>query len=307
MKIKRLLKKTLFWFIAFFITIAAAVYQRMTGPTHPLDIKFSDQTETYKFSLPRSHGGETDCPVEITVPERYSGEIIFRRFPTGDQWDSIRLHRINDHLIAFLPLQPPAGKLEYHVELFENGIPVDLGLKENTVIRFRGSVPGWALIPHVLFMFLAMLWSNATGLQAAAKLESYRRNALITAILFIIGGLILGPVVQKYAFGAYWTGWPLGEDLTDNKVLASVILWIAAIVFDRKKERRWLIIAAALFLFAIYMIPHSMRGSELDFDTGEVITGTLFLLIICRKRVDGLLVKSTMLSYFRSIKRFDQQ
>lgn len=78
---------------------------------------------------------------------------------------------------------------------------------------------------------------------------------------------------------------PVGEDLTDNKVLASVIIWIAAIMLNRRKERKWMIIVAALFLFAIYMIPHSMRGSELDFETGQVITGTATLFVIQLKNV----------------------
>jgi hypothetical protein len=283
MKIKILIKKTLFWALAFLITIGAAVYQRMTGPTHPLDVRISVDTENYKFSLPRSHGDETDCLVEIALPDHFSGEIVYRRFPTNDSWDTIRLHRIDNNLVAFLPRQPPAGKLEYHVHLRKNGTDIDLGLEKNIVIRFKGSVPNWALIPHVLFMFLAMLWSNATGLQAAANIKSYRRNALVTLILLVIGGLILGPIVQKYAFGAYWTGWPFGEDLTDNKVLASVIIWITAIVLNRKKERRWMIIVAALFLFAIYMIPHSMRGSELDFETGQVITGITALFVMQKR------------------------
>jgi hypothetical protein len=285
MKVKNLIKKTLFWFLAFLITIGAAVYQRMTGPTHPLDVKFSIDSESYKFSLPRSHGEETDCLVEITLPDNYSGEVVYRRFPTNETWDTIRLHRIDNNLVAFLPQQPPAGKLEYHLNLRKNGTEIDLGQKENIVIRFKGSVPNWALFPHVLFMFLAMLWSNATGLQAAANIKTYRRNAMVTVILFVIGGLILGPIVQKYAFGAYWTGWPFGEDLTDNKVLASVIIWIAAIILNRNKERKWMIIVAALFLFAIYMIPHSMRGSELDFETGQVITGITTLLLIRKSRI----------------------
>lgn len=284
-KIKLLLKKTLFWVIAFVITIAASVYQRMTGPTYPIDIEVESSGQTYDFELPRSHGGVTDCPVELKLPESFSGALIFRRFPTKESWDTIKLHRVDEHLIAFLPHQPPAGKLEYHLLLQENGREIDLGLKENIVVRFKGDVPAWALMPHVFFMFLAMLWSNATGIQAAANIDSYKRNALITVILFVIGGLILGPIVQKYAFGAYWTGWPFGEDLTDNKVLVSVLIWIAALLLNRKKERRWMVIVAALFLFAIYMIPHSMRGSELDYESGEVVTGILLLPLIQARKV----------------------
>jgi len=277
---KILIKKTIFWIVAFAITLGAAVYQRLTGPTYPIDVEVTSGNEAWSFELPRSHGGETDCPVEITLPPEFSADLIYRRYPTNDSWDTIRMQRIGEHLMASLPNQPPAGKLEYHLEFYEDGRPVPPVLKENVVIRFKGEVPNGALIPHVILMFLAMLWSNATGLQAAVGISSYKRNALITTILFIAGGLILGPVVQKYAFGAFWTGWPLGEDLTDNKVLASVIVWITAVWLNRKKDRPWLVIAAALFLFAIYMIPHSSRGSELDYTTGEVITGTLLPLAL---------------------------
>ncbi len=83
--------------------------------------------------------------------------------------------------------------------------------------------------------------------------------------------MILGPIVQKYAFDAYWTGWPFGQDLTDNKTLAAFVLWVAAyfqVKFNPKK-RGW-VIAAAVLLLAVYLIPHSMFGSEIDF-TQETI------------------------------------
>jgi hypothetical protein len=64
-----------------------------------------------------------------------------------------------------------------------------------------------------------------------------------------------------------------------------VIIWIAALLMNRKKERRWMVIVAALFLFVIYMIPHSARGSELDYESGEVVTGMLFLFMIQARKV----------------------
>ena len=30
--------------------------------------------------------------------------------------------------------------------------------------------------------------------------------------------------------------------------------------------------------FAVYLIPHSMNGSELDVETGEVVTGSMLFL-----------------------------
>jgi hypothetical protein len=99
-----------------------------------------------------------------------------------------------------------------------------------------------------------------------------------TIIFLLIGGFILGPVVQKFSFGQFWTGWPLGDDLTDNKTLFALIAFVAAWFLRKKSYGRWLAIGAALVMLAVYLIPHSMGGSELDRETGEVVTGSLILL-----------------------------
>ena len=99
-----------------------------------------------------------------------------------------------------------------------DGQAIDLNDEKNVVIRFRGDVPAWALLPHVLMMVLTVIWSMATILFAISNIPAYKRTMGVTIIFLLIGGFILGPIVQKYSFGQFWTGWPLGEDLTDNKL-----------------------------------------------------------------------------------------
>jgi peptidoglycan/LPS O-acetylase OafA/YrhL len=111
----------------------------------------------------------------------------------------------------------------------------------------------------------------------------------VTIIFLIIGGFILGPIVQKYSFGQFWTGWPLGEDLTDNKVLAALIAFGIAWFLRKKSYAKWLAIGAALVMLAVYLIPHSANGSELDLETGEVVTGSILALI----GLSGIQRKST--------------
>ena len=99
--------------------------------------------------------------------------------------------------------------------------------------------------------------------------------ALWSAGLLFLGGMILGPVVQKFAFGEFWTGVPFGFDLTDNKTLVTMITWLAAAWLSYKKKtsaRVWILIAAIVLLL-VYSIPHSMMGSELDYETGKIGTG----------------------------------
>lgn len=272
------LRIVLFWVLAVIISLATMVYQRMTGPTYEKDYEITYNESTYKFELPRTHGGETDCPVEIELPDQFEGEIIWRKFPTDQPWDTLRLERNEGVLATTLPHQPPAGKIEYHLELKADGKLIDLGESENVVIRFKGAVPNWALIPHVLMMVLTVIWSMATIIFALANMPSYKKHMGVTIIFLLIGGFILGPVVQKFSFGQFWTGWPLGEDMTDNKVVFALVAYLIAWFLRKRSYGRWLAIGAALVMLAVYLIPHSMNGSELDHQSGEVVTGSLMLL-----------------------------
>ncbi len=272
-------KKVLFWVLAVIISLAAMFYQRMTGPTYPKKYEFSYQNEDYRFSLPRSNNGRPgDYPVKVELPEPFSANLVWRHFPSEDPWETVVMDRQGDTLISSLPHQPPAGKIEYHVELMADGNPIDLHEDENVVIRFRADVPAWALLPHVLMMILTVIWSMATIIFALANIPSYKKQVGVTIIFLLLGGFILGPIVQKYSFGQFWTGWPLGDDLTDNKTLFALIAFVAAWFLRNKSYGRWVAIGAALVMLAVYLIPHSMGGSELDRETGEVVTGTLLVL-----------------------------
>ncbi len=272
------LKKVLIWIVAVVITIAAAYYQRVSGPTQPVSYEFELNDSTVKFRLPRSNQGVSDFHIKMQVPAEVSGQVIYRRFPTNEAWDTLQMLRSNDTLKVLLPTQPAAGKLEYSVQLFAGDQPLEFGQDENILIRFRESVPAWIMIPHVLLIFLAMLWANATGILAAWKIPGYKKHASITLIVFVVAGLFFGPLVQKAAFGAYWTGWPFGEDLTDNKVMLSVLFWVLAVILNRRKDRPWLVLVAALVMFIVFMIPHSARGSEFNYESGEVVTGMMMLI-----------------------------
>lgn len=277
-------KKILFWILAVVVSLGTMVYQRMTGPTYEKDYKISYNGVEYSFELPRSHGGDEDCPVELELPGLFEGTIIWRKFPTENPWETLQMERRDGKLTASLPHQPPAGKLEYHLQLKADGKVVELGDTDNVVIRFKGDVPGWAQIPHILLMVLTVIWSTATIFFALANLPVYKRYVGMTIIFLLLGGFVFGPIVQKFAFGQYWTGWPFGEDLTDNKVLFALVAFIVAWAFRKKSYGRWIAICAALIMLAVYLIPHSMNGSELDPETGEVVTGSI-LALLGRKRI----------------------
>lgn len=261
-------KNIILWIAAIVITLTSAYYQRVTGPTYPLTGKtaIDDKVITYKFD--RSHGGETDHIVRInTDDESIGGIVAWKRYKTNDEWTQVEMVYKDGFLSAPLPNQPPAGKLEYKVYLLKNGREYIPGEGKPVVIRFKGDVPAWILIPHVILIFLAMVYSTRTGLEAITKGEKQKKLTLYTFALLVGGGMIFGPLTQLYAFGALWTGFPFGYDLTDNKTLIAFIGWAVAIysVYKLKKSRIW-IIAASIIMLIIFLIPHSLLGSELDYN-----------------------------------------
>jgi hypothetical protein len=268
-------KQTIFWILAVVITISTGIYQRKTGPTYPVNHSLEIAGTEINASLPRSHGGNTDREIDILVPQDdVEGLIIYKRYKTDDPMDTIRMKRQGQKLIGHLPHQPPAGKLAYTVVLAKdqqshmvNEVPV--------VIRFKGSVPAFVLIPHILFIFTAQLLSLVAGLFAVYRLRRYKLYGILTIVFLFFGGFVLGPIIQKYAFGAFWTGFPLGQDLTDNKVLFALVFWILAVAMNIRKDRPAYTWIAALVFFLVNMIPHSLMGSELDYETGVVNTGLI--------------------------------
>lgn len=268
--------------LALLLTVGAAYYQRKTGPTHTKDISFTFNEQNYDVTLERSHSGSEDCPIKIERKElTLSANLIYRKYPTSDKFDTIPFNREGDVLIGNLPGQPPAGKLQYYFQVTNGTNSIDIGKENPTVIRFKGKVPLTILIPHIVMMFLAMFFSNLSGFLAIFKNFRFRAISIVTFLIIIIGGMILGPIVQKYAFGEFWTGVPFGWDLTDNKTLIAFIFWAIAVIFNMRKERRALVIIAFIMTLIIFSIPHSLFGSQLNHETGKVTTGliTSFLQI----------------------------
>ena len=223
------------------------------------------------ITLDRSHGGPGYQPVVVEgLPPEARGRVLWRRYPTKEEFRGAPMKweypddEGEPRLVGYLPNQPPAGKLEYRLHLDLEGDIARVPEVGTVITRFKGAVPSAVLIPHIILMFVGMLFSNRTGIEAIRRGKRLKTYAWVTAVLLILGGMILGPIVQKAAFGALWTGVPFGYDLTDNKTLIAVVGWIAALVALRKsRHAHWWVLGAALLTFVIFMIPHSLLGSEL--------------------------------------------
>lgn len=270
------MQASLLWVIAVIVTLSSVVYQRQTGPTYPVDGSLThvldDGSESrIMYSLITSEDTGVDAEVNFEVMGApVEAELTWKRYKSHDEWQTMAFAGLGDVMWANLPTQPPAGKIIYTVDvIFADGSRSSL-TEEPVTIRYKGSVPAAVLIPHILLMFTSMLVSTRTGLAAWVNSPAVNRYAWITFATLMLGGMILGPVVQKYAFDAYWTGWPFGHDLTDNKTLAAVIAWILALwKLRQNRQAKWWVIGAAVVQLLVYLIPHSVLGSELDYTQME--------------------------------------
>ncbi len=267
----------LLWVFTIVVSGATMVYQKMTGPTYPVRFDIELGGASIKGRLPRSGDIHEDMKVAITVPnENVTAVMVWRRYPTSDEWTRTALVLEEGQLVTQVPKQGMAGKVEYSVEFSHGGETLTIPPEEAAVARFKGTVPSLVLVVHVICMIMGMLFSNAAGFDAFTGSHHLKTFSRFAFGFLMLGGMILGPVVQKYAFDAYWTGWPFGTDWTDNKLAIGALAW--GLVMWRtwksdstNKAGRWEAVFAMIVIFVVYGIPHSIHGSTLDYETGEHI------------------------------------
>ena len=287
------MKKYMYWLLAVVVTLALSIYQRMTGPTYPKKVTVELNGESYKLKLPRS-GVQKDEIVKLKgIPPTTSAQLHYRQYQTPESsttaapnqpstvssgtaaapnqqsapndYTTINFTCKDSMLQAALPVQPVAGKLQYYITVGGKDYPAD----GPTVIRFRNDVPAMILVPHILLMFAAMLFAVYTLMLVVTRKE-YGRWLKITVATLFVGGFVFGPLVQHAAFGPWWTGFPYGTDLTDNKTLLSFLVFVAALATLKWKYNRWVVAASVLFMILIFSIPHSAYGSEYDYETQQL-------------------------------------
>ena len=63
------MKKAIIWILAFILTLLSAYYQRKTGPTYPLLVKFKYNEKVISYKSPRSNSTNSYAIVKIVIPD----------------------------------------------------------------------------------------------------------------------------------------------------------------------------------------------------------------------------------------------
>ncbi len=252
------------WILALLLTLVSAHWQRISGPTYPLSGRTRLGPDPIEYVLQRTHAGPGDEVVRLGRPAGDAiGTLEWKPVGSLAAWTQVPMRRDGEALSASLPHQPPAGRLWYRVRLLRGGDGVLIPPDRPAAIRFRGEVPAAVLVPHIILIFLAMLFSTRAGLEAFRRTPRLKSLAWWTVATMLVGGILLGIFVTHYAFGEWWTGFPMGNDITDSKTLLALVVWLAATaaIGRTRLDRVW-VVFAALVTLTIFAIPHSWTARE---------------------------------------------
>ena len=278
------LASTLLWLLAAVITIGCFTYQDKTGPTYPLEGTFETDLGPVEYKFLRSETIGTDLKIMLLdpVPDGVSGYVEYRRYKSDDEWSTMEMEpgsfsfsrRGREDFVegvgAELPsLAERAGKYEFFVYIDDGvGDPISVTGEKAIFARYKAEVPMLALFIHILLVFVSMTLAIRTVFEALVD-GKFKPYIWATIISLLLGAFVLGPVVQWYAFGVWWSGIPFGYDWTDNKVLLELVFWIFAAFQNRgDKVNRRSVYLAGIITLIVYFIPHSIFGSEYDYRTG---------------------------------------
>ncbi len=281
---KPVLTSIILWALAVIFTLVSFTFQDQTGPTNPLDRIIQTARGPVHYKAVRSENIGTTLKITLfdPVPAGVTGYVRFRRYMSNDEWSNMPFepatYTISRHgstesvagLGAELPsLQERAGKYEYYVYINDGvGEPVSVTGDAAIYARYKAEVPGGVLALHILVIFASMALAARTVMETVID-GRFRWMVWATVISLLLGAFVLGPLVQYYAFGVWWSGIPYGYDWTDNKVLVELAFWILALFLNSGGRRnRWSIYAAGIVTLIVYFIPHSVFGSEYNYRTG---------------------------------------
>ena len=173
----------------------------------------------FKFLRSEEIGTGLQIMLRDPVPSGVSAKVRYRRYKSNDGWSetpmvpgTFRFSRRGTAeevrgVGATLPSLPErAGKYEYLVLVDDGSGPRSVTGERPVYARYKAPVPRAVLLVHILVVFLSMTLALRTGMQAVAGGRGPRARSGPPSAPSSSGAFVLGPIVQKYAFGVWWSG-----------------------------------------------------------------------------------------------------
>lgn len=260
------MKKTLLWLLSLVITLSTIFYQRVIEPKKYVEGKaYFDQLEI-PYKLPRYHEITSDCPVQLVVPdENILAYVEYRPYNSDDLWTRCAFKRKEEIITTYISPLPKSDVIEYRLVLFDNDRDLEISIPKYgfVVMHWRHPVPTVFLVLHHVILYLALLFSLSTGLMAIISPHRPWKLALLTCLLFFLGGICLRAMVAKYSSGIWWSGFPVGDNFFENKMILIFLSWLTLFSFKIRDEigKGWFI-ATSLFTLIMFNIPNYWLNPE---------------------------------------------
>ncbi len=142
-----------------------------------------------------------------------------------------------------IPSMDRGTRVEYYIQaragdILKVRVPGEDKAKGFT-FYYKGTPNRPLLIAYIVLMFAALFIFIICGYLAVRAIRDRRirlqipRLGFLGAVVFFISSFPLGMIVAYQTYGTPWTGFPVGNDMTDNRSLAIVLYFAAATVFYR--------------------------------------------------------------------------
>lgn len=203
--------------------------------------------------------------------------VYYRTLPLGSL-RTIEMQVADGHCFAEIPTMKRGTRIEYFIEARGDN---DLALRVPSIDKgfklvFKARPQPALLISHIALMILslALFMSSAflafTAIRRRRTSPAIARAGFVGLVLFTISAIPLGMVVAYQTFGTPWSGFPVGDDLTDNKSLAIIIYFTVSSVLYRGslfkndpsrdrlpiKAMPWIYLFGTIFTLTMFALPH---------------------------------------------------
>jgi hypothetical protein len=269
--------------IAVLMTLLVIVSARYFGPNRSYVVEAAGMGIGLSHKAPRGHSGEGPAELDLKVDLKGIEESGLQVELVGQVKNSQGFERFSPvrvepepegSMLVYtfeVPHKAPTTRYYYRFEArIQKGDPLVLQRDDGNpmMVKFKGNVPAWVVITHILAMFggfFLLIWSALYAFRPAfgkGDAKPAARLGLWAWITMFLGGLPIGFLMNYYAFDVFWEAFPFGKDVTDNKTQIALLLWgisVLALYIGKGKKAGLLAIGTALVVLAIFLIPHSAQ------------------------------------------------
>ncbi len=252
-------RRILFLTISFIIALITVLFLRINNNNYPVAKDIYIGNEKYKLHFPVEHIGNSHCLIEFPINDTLvNGKMHYRDIRKDKQWQTIKMVHMNHQLNSLLPAKTPNSRIVYYISLNKDDVTYILFKEKPIFLNYKIEVPDVLYYSFYILVFICIFFSCFTGFYAAFNFYALKKYTLITFWLFLITGLVLGPLNQLIAIHFDLKAMLYSFDLFIIKIFAAFLLWWIAYSLFKRFNFRWGIVAASILTFIMLLIPYSV-------------------------------------------------